>query len=176
MIRIPLSRGQTGFFYLFSLLLLLTLGIASPRLSFARNLTGRLGAGFANDWANSTSSQPVPVLSGKYHLSRELAVSGNVGASIGDGSDQFTLGGKFYRNVIMEPLLNFYLGGGAGWLKDGTDSGVEFKGFFGSEFFFQGLESLGFSFEAGIRGTTLGDSFNLSFTGELFNAGVHFYF
>lgn len=151
----------------------------SPQSAQARDLTQRLGLGFADQWANSNSNRPVPVLSAKYALSRQIAISGVAGAALTDDENAYTLGAKFYRTVIDEPLSHFYFGGGAAMLKGdpagGSDTGFEMRAFLGAEFFFQGIESIGFSFEAGVSAASFGDGFNTNLTGDILGAGIHFY-
>jgi hypothetical protein len=86
------------------------------------------------------------------------------------------LGGKLYRTLFLESNLIFYGGGGIAYV---SRSGSHAQGslFLGSEFFFSQLPSLGFSFEAGVRGDNLSGSFAIRTTGDSFlTAGMHFYF
>jgi len=58
-----------------------------------------------------------------------------------------------------------------------TNSGFELKGFAGAEFFFNGLESLGFSVETGFALVSLADGINFfTLGGSMIHAGIHFYF
>jgi hypothetical protein len=150
-----------------------------PSLLFAADLRGRLGLGFSNQLAND-----LPAISLKVQQSKTFALGGLVGFKSDEDHTLYGAGIKFYRIIFDEPQLNFYL---AGLLatqnyvdpeKNDTKSGYQVDGTLGTEFHFQGLESVGFSFEFGIsaRNTdpeggnsfeTLGDNF--------LKAAVHFY-
>ena len=156
---------------------LLILAILLPGIASASDLRGRLGVGFTNQLAND-----IPAISLKVQQTKTFSV----GALLGFKSDQdntiYGAGIKLYRIIFDEPQLNFYL---AGLLaaenyvnqKNEVVGGYQMDGTLGSEFHFQGLESLGFSLEFGVSvrnadesGTsfqTLGDS--------LVKAAVHFY-
>ena len=156
---------------------LLILAILLPGIASASDLRGRLGVGFTNQLAND-----IPAVSLKVQQTKTFSV----GALLGFKSDQdntiYGAGIKLYRIIFDEPQLNFYL---AGLLaaenyvnqKNEVVGGYQMDGTLGSEFHFQGLESLGFSLEFGVSvrnadesGTsfqTLGDS--------LVKAAVHFY-
>jgi hypothetical protein len=86
------------------------------------------------------------------------------------------LGSKFFYNLFGEQNLIFYTGGGIAILsRSGTRA--QYSGFFGSEFFLTDLPSLGFSFEAGVRGDNSRGKFSIRTTGDSFlTAGIHFYF
>ena len=148
-----------------------------PSLASAADLRGRLGMGFTNQLAND-----IPAISIKVQQSKTFALGGVLGFKSDQDNTLYGAGIKLYRIIFDEPQLNFYL---AGLLatenyindKDEVASGYQMDGTLGSEFHFQGLESLGFSLEFGVSirnaddsGTsfqTLGDS--------MIKAAVHFY-
>ena len=139
--------------------------------AMARDLTGRLGVGFVNDFAI-----PVPAISVKYGLSKDLHWQGAMGFDTGDPA-AFELGTKLYKNIFFETNLNFFMAGGLAYLRR-SKSAFEVQGILGAEFFIPGLESLGFLFEAGVSANNMKtSSFSLSTLGySFFNAGMHFYF
>ncbi len=143
----------------------------------AKDLTGRLGIGFNNQFATRSpfSFDDIPALSAKYSMTRDLAFAGVVGLNTKSPSG-FTLGAKVFKNIFFETNLNFYVGGGLALLKrDAT--GFEFQGLFGTEVFIPGVDSLGLSFEAGLAAGNATGSFVLRTVGYTFlHAGVHFYF
>jgi len=158
-----------------SMVLLGLLCLINPRLGFAKDLSGRLGIGFNNEFSNSTSSRQVPALSAKYGLTKALHMEGLVGFHTASPA-AFTLGGKLYQNIFYETNLNFYAATGVAYLKDAA-SGVEILGLLGTEFFVPGLDSLGFLFEAGVSASNVTGSFVLKTVGFTFiHAGMHFYF
>lgn len=145
---------------------------------WASDLRGRLGVGMTNQLAND-----IPAISMKIQQSKTFALGGLLGFKTDDDNTLYGAGLKFYRIIFDEPQLNFYFAGlfaAESYLdKDKkAQSGFQVDGTLGSEFHFQGLESLGFSLEFGVSvrkadengGTsfqTLGDNF--------LKAAVHFY-
>ena len=158
-------------FLIFALLLL-------PQMLLAADLRGRLGVGMTNQLAND-----IPAVSLKIQQSKTFAVGGLLGFKSDEDNTLYGAGVKFYRIIFDEPQLNFYFAGlfaSESYLNDKreTQTGFQIDGTLGSEFHFQGLESLGFSLEFGVSvrkadetgGTsfqTLGDNF--------LKAAVHFY-
>jgi hypothetical protein len=152
--------------------------LLSPALqnAHARELQGRLGLGYNSEFANSTTTDRVPGVSLKYGLTRDIAVEGIVGVSTSSPSDTVAAL-KFFENLFFETNLNFYFTFGGGVLSARGRTGAQFLGGFGAEFFFPGLESLGFSMEAGGSFDNLNGSFALKTVGVSFlDAGIHFYF
>jgi hypothetical protein len=135
---------------------------------------GRLGLGFTNQIAVS-QDRTLPALSAKYYASQGTAVSLGVGFDTKNNDNALALGLKGYKNVFFESNLIFYLGLGAAYV---NHAGSKLQGsvFMGAEFFFEKLPSLGFSFEAGVRGDNTSGSFAIKTTGDSFlTAGIHFY-
>jgi len=141
----------------------------------AKDLSGRLGVGYTNEFSNSTSSKNVPAFSLKYGASKDLHLLGAVGFnSLSPAS--FTVAGKVFKNIFYETNLNFYSAVGLAYLKD-AQSGIELLGVLGAEFFIPGIDSLGFLFETGVSASNVTGSFVLKTVGFTFiNAGIHFYF
>lgn len=143
------------------------------------DLRGRMGVGATNQLANE-----IPAISLKVQQSKTFALGGLLGFRSNQDETLYGAGVKFYRIIFDEPQLNFYMAGLLATLNyvdekdDKVKSGYQIDGTLGTEFHFQGLESIGFSFEFGIsarnadadKGTsieTLGDQF--------LKAAVHFY-
>lgn len=161
--------------FIVSILAFLALVLVDSTSVHARNLSSRLGVGFVNQFSNSTTNRQVPAVSAKYGLSRDLQVSGFFGVNTNDPSG-ITLGAKGYKILFFENSLNFYLAGGAAYLKHGKP-GLELLALFGAEFFIPGLDSLGLSFESGISLSNITGSFAVKTVGFTFlHAGMHFYF
>lgn len=159
------------------ILLFLCLTLTSH--AFAADLRGRMGVGATNQLANE-----IPAISLKIQQSKTFALGGVLGFRSNQDHTLYGAGVKFYRIIFDEPQLNFYMAGLVATqnyvdeAEDKVKSGYQIDGTMGSEFHFQGLESIGFSFEFGIsarnvdadRGNsieTLGDQF--------LKAAVHFY-
>ncbi|HEY8280608.1 MAG TPA: hypothetical protein VIH99_13340 [Bdellovibrionota bacterium] len=139
-----------------------------------KNLGGRIGLGFTNQMV-VTENRTIPALSAKYYAGRATAFGLGVGFDTKSGDNSLALGLKGFKNVFMESNTIFYLGMGLAYV---NHVGSKFQGsaFLGAEFFFERMPSLGFSFEAGVRGDSTSGSFAIRTIGDTFlNAGLHFY-
>lgn len=165
-----MRRLSGGIFSAFAVTVCLSGSVAE-----AKDLSGRLGVGFTNDFSNSTSDRLVPALSTKYGLSKDLHLLGAVGFHTQSPS-AMTLGAKVYKNIFFETNLNFFMSAGLAYLKE-AKSGIEVLGVLGCEFFIPGIDSLGLMFEAGVSASNVTGSFVLRTIGYTFlHAGMHFYF
>lgn len=138
---------------------------------FAKN--GRFGVGITNQPEASVDS-----LSFKVHTSRRTAYGGVLGVSNND-SGGHVFGLKLYRKLIQENNLNFFGALYGGYKSEGpennTVSGFQGDLTFGTEFFFQGLEQLGFSFEMGVSINTF-DEFEFKTKAlNTVQGAIHFY-
>lgn len=140
-----------------------------------KTLRGRLGLGFTNQVA-TTSDGTIPALSAKYYINKGLAAAVSTGFDTRSSGSTIALGLKVFKNVFYESNLIFYTGLGGAYVNK-AGSKLQASLFLGSEFFFAQLPSLGFSFEAGVRGDSTTGSFAIRTTGDSFlTAGIHFYF
>lgn len=145
--------------------------------AMAKDLTNRLGIGYANQF-----STDLPAIAAKYYPSQELALTGALGINTGPSDSKFGFMVKVQRVVFPEDNMNFYMGAGAGLLSNKVgnstnESGFELLGFAGGEFFFTGLDSLGFSFEAGVGILSVTSGVTFRTVGDSpFKASVIFYF
>ncbi len=148
----------------------------APQLSFAKELPERLGVGYSNQF-----SEEIPSIAMRYYPDPKLGVGLALGIDTDDGSSKFGFMARLYRIIFPEDNMNFYMGTGAGIISieenNSTDSGFELSGFCGAEFFFTGLENLGFSFEAGVGVTSIDSEVRFRTIGDHpMKAGVIFYF
>lgn len=117
----------------------------------AASLVGRLGMGFSNHLVSNQQT-----LSLKLQKTRSTALGGSFGINSSSEGTFYALGGKIYRYIYEEPQLNFYSALGLNMFtyfndaEDEVEQGHQIDGTFGTEFSFQGLESIGFSFEFGM--------------------------
>jgi hypothetical protein len=142
----------------------------------AKDLTHRLGIGFSEN-----SSINLPSLAAKYYVSPDIALGANLGVDTQNDESRFAAAARVYKTIFVEDNLNFYGGASVGSVsheESGSNiSGFELSGFFGCEFFFTGLESLGFSFEAGVGVTNDSTGTRFRTIGDTpFRAGMLFYF
>lgn len=150
--------------------------------AMAKELTNRLGMGYSNQF-----SEELPSLAVRYWPDPKLGVGAALGVDTKEDEARFGFMAKLYRVIFTEDNMNFYMGTGAGLISREqrnsvtnaveNDSGFELVGFCGGEFFFTGLDSLGFSFEAGVGVTSISSDVRFrSFGDSPIKAGLTFYF
>lgn len=148
--------------------------------AFSKDLSHRLGVGYSDQFSES-----LPSLSVRYWPSEKLGVGAALGVDTEEGASAFGFLAKLYRVIFTEDNMNFYMGTGAGLISQevttgtnsDTNSGFELIGFCGGEFFMPGLDSLGFSFEAGVGVTSISSNVRFRTFGDSpFKAGMIFYF
>lgn len=157
-----------------------TLGFALVLSSFfiqgealAMNRLSRLGLGYTGQLVTGMDA-----ISFKIQKSRGMSFGGLLGYNSGE-SGGFGAGVKIYKILFDEPKLDFYGAAMAAMLSQKT-AGVAESGFqvdltLGSEFSFQGMESLGFSVEFGFSIHKINE-FEFGTTGFGFLVGaIHFY-
>ncbi len=141
-----------------------------------KDLTNRLGVGFKNN-----TSQDVPSLAVVYFADKDYAFTGAFGFDTQKNYSHLQLNAGARKIIYFENNLNYFMGAQAGIVNyespvDGKNTGLDFNITFGTEIFFNGLENLGFSFEAGVG---LSNAQNVRFRtladGPL-RAGIIFYF
>jgi len=119
-----------------------------PKNSFGRDNIGRMGIGTTNQLAND-----MPAISFKIMKDASFGIGGVIAFSTSEDEGGHGAGIKVYKLIFDEPQLQFYASGLAAMIKEkgGQDegSGFQLDATLGSEFSFQGLDSLGFSFEVG---------------------------
>jgi hypothetical protein len=142
----------------------------------AKDLSHRLGVGYKNQFGID-----MPAIAVQYYPGPDLGFSASLGVDTEKDNSKFGVNAKLYRIIFEEDNLNFYLGAGAGMLSKETlgknENGFELMAFAGAEFFFTGLENLGFSFEAGTAVTSLSSNVRFRTYGDHpLRAGIIFYF
>ena len=147
-----------------------------PASVMAKDLSSRLGVGYKDQFYTSTPSIAV-----QYYPGPSLGFSLALGVDTQESNSRFGLMAKLYRVIFQEDNMNFYMGSGAGLLSEEVNnknqSGFELNGFVGAEFFLPGLESLGFSFEAGVAVTSVSSQVRFRTFGDSpLRAGMIFYF
>lgn len=132
-----------------TVLLVFSASVVFSTQAQAVDLANRLGVGYSDQL-----SSELPAITARYYPNASTGLSLAVGINTQNNFSRFGALAKLYRIVFTENNMNFYVGGGAGLLSveaSGVNqSGFELMGFLGGEFFFSGLENLGFTFEAGV--------------------------
>ena len=157
------------------ILILATLVLGSLNVS-AKDMNHRLGIG-----PKSPFSIPLPAMALHYSPNSEYTFTGALGIDTEKDNSRLGLQAGVRRIMFEEKNMNFFIGGALGLISqeiaNTNYSGYEILATAGGEFFFQGLENLGFNFEFGIGVSSLKKS-NRFFTlaNSPFAAGVIFYF
>ena len=117
----------------------------------------------------------------RYYPNGDFGIMGAIGIDTTKNNSRFGAGAKILKIVFREDNLNFYTGAGAAIVSqevsNKTNSGFDLSGFAGAEFFLPGLESLSFSFEAGIGITSISSEVRFRTIGDSpLRAGIIFYF
>lgn len=133
----------------FRFLLIISAVLFCVESAMAVDLANRLGVGYSNQL-----SADLPSLTVRYYPNSSTGFSLAIGINTQNSYSKFGALAKIYRIIFTEKNMNFYVAGGAGMLSVETagnnNSGFELMGTLGGQFFFSGLENLGFTFEAGV--------------------------
>lgn len=155
-------------------LALTLMGLAST--ASAKELVNRLGVGVKQNSALDN----LPELATVYYPTSDIAVTGGIGIDTKKDYSRFSFNGGVRRIVFKEDNMNFYMGGRLGLVNyenaGDKKSGFELSGLFGGEFFFTGLDSLGFTFEGGVGVVSTSDVRFRTLADSPISAGIIFYF
>lgn len=162
------------------MLKVLSLVLALTSVCSAKDLSTRLGVGIKNN-----NSVELPAIAAVYYPNADIGITGSLGVDTQEDSSKFAFNAGIRRILFKENNMNFYYGGQAGLLNMETDngaggtdkeSGFEMNVVFGAEFFFAGLDSLGFSFEGGVGLSSLDETRFRTVGDHPLKAGLIFYF
>jgi hypothetical protein len=146
----------------------------APGVAHAKDLRGRVGAGF------NTSFGQVQAISARYGIpTSDPAINIQTEFDFGFASyenvtDGLFAGGRLLYGVVAEDNMNLYLGAGAGYVGYGTGNVVRIQPVASVDFFLFGLENLGFNASWGLN-LDVGDQSGLATTANL-GAGLHYFF
>jgi len=149
-------------------------------LASAKDLSTRLGVGIKNN-----NSVELPAIAAVYYPNSEVGLTASLGVDTQEDSSKFAFNAGLRRILFKENNMNFYYGGQVGLLNVETptgtgtsdkESGFEMNVVFGAEFFFAGLDSLGFSFEGGVALSSLDETRFRTVGDHPLKAGLIFYF
>lgn len=156
---------------------LLSLCLLTASETFARDLQGRVGLGYNAQFSNTREvNGDVPAIALKYAFTKDIAMEGVLGIATTKPSNS-VVGAKLFKNLFFEQNLNFYFMAAAGLVTANNNSGTDFQGGFGAEFFIPGVDSLGISMEVGGEFTNITGSYVFrTFGASFLNAGMRFYF
>ena len=156
----------------------LTIAIMSlfSSLVSAKEMPQRLGVGIKNN-----TSESLPSLAAVYHVNGLTAVTGGVGVDTKKDYSKFQINAGIRHVIFHENQLHYYAGGQLGLVTfeepvTGKENGFEANFLMGVEFFFTGLENVGFSFEGGLGLSSVKDTRIRTLADDPFRAGIIFYF
>ena len=160
----------------FLLTLFVTILLFSAESAFAKDLTHRFGLGLKNN-----TSESVPSVAATYFPANDLAFTAGIGTDTKKDNSKFQIHLGIRKIIFSEPNLNFYSGAQVGLANYedpvlGRQSGAELLGVFGVEFFFQGLDNVGFTIEAGMAVASLREVRFRTVADDPTRAGILFYF
>jgi hypothetical protein len=165
-----MAAGVAGF-----AALLLAAVMVSTSTAGAKELTSRLGVGFRNAYAYD-----IPSVAAVYYPSSDLSVVGALGIDTEENASRSAFSAGVRRIIFKEENMNFHMGGMLTFLSrevaGSSDSGFEMSAVVGGEFFFQGLDSLGLTFETGVGVTNVKKVRFRTLADSPFRAGIIFYF
>ena len=141
----------------------------------AKDLRGRMGVGFNQQFGH------VSALSARYGLPSSTPVvnvqlEGNFGLDSGaqEAGGRVFYGARVLYGFLAEDNMNLFFGGGVGGLTDGDSNTVRLQPSMGTDFFFFGLDNLGFTIEWGLN-LDLGQQSRVETTASM-GAGIHYWF
>lgn len=156
------------------MLLVLAAGLLAPPVQAADH-RGRFGFGFHAGLGS------IPAISARYALptsspsiNAQIELDGGVDTGTGEGLS-LVAGGRFLYGVVAEDNLSLYVAGGAAYVAAPDTYSIRIQPALGAEFFFFGLENLGFGLEWGFN-IDVGESFRLQTFGGAPAATVHYWF
>ena len=154
-------------------MLLALLLVSAP--ADAKDLRSRVGIGFHEQFGSVTAlSVRAGLPTGK--PTSIIQFEADVGADLSAVTEpKFFAGGRLLFTVVAEDNMNLYLGAGGGYIVDGPDGVVRLQPVAGAEFFFFGLENLGFSVEWGVN-VDLGAAWAVKTVGSSPAVAAHYYF
>lgn len=162
------------------MLKVLSLLLLVSTVGYTKDLSTRLGVGIKNN-----NSIDLPAIAAVYYPNADIGITGSLGVDTQEDSSKFAFNAGIRRILFKENNMNFYYGGQVGLLNQETDngaggtdkeSGFEMNVVFGAEFFFAGLDSLGFSFEGGVGLSSLDETRFRTVGDHPLKAGLIFYF
>ena len=155
---------------------LVSLGLLGASSALAKDMTHRLGVGFKNN-----TSVSLPSVAAVYFADKDTAYTASVGIDTLKDYTAFQASAGLRHILFFENNMNFYVSGQAGVINietpaTGKRSGMEILALGGVEFYFSGLENLGFTAEAGLGLATMGSTRIYTTALDPFRAGNIFYF
>lgn len=146
------------------------------QFGFAKPMPQRLGVGIKDN-----TSQSIPSLTALYNVNNDFAFFGGFGFDTQKDYSTMQVNGGIRHVIFHENNLHFYTGGQFAIVNledpvQGKHNGFEINFLLGAEFFFTGLENLGFSFEGGVGLSSYKETRVRTIGDHPLKAGILFYF
>lgn len=158
-----------------SLLAVILVILTLPPGADAKELASRLGVGYSNSYSIN-----LPSVAAIYYPSSNWGLTGALGIDTQSQNSSFAISAGLRKILFTEDNMNFFAGGVLNLLSQSiagvNNSGFEIGALVGGEFFFAGLENLGFSFATGIAVTDVTNVRFRTLGQDFLNAGIIFYF
>jgi hypothetical protein len=149
------------------------LGISTP--ASAKDLGGRFGVGFNSSLGEGSAlSARFGVPTGDSPVNVIIEGIGGFDTLEGE-STEITAGGRLLVSTVVEDNMNLYVGGGAGYVFGPTGETVRLQPLAAIDFFFFGLDNLGFTTAFGLNIDVGGNSSGVGTTSTA-QAGVTYWF
>ena len=155
--------------------LLALAALTLPSLAHAKDLRGRTGVGFNQQFGHLSALSvryglptPSPVMN--------LQVEGLFGLDTAatDEGGNVVYGARVLYGFLAEDNMNLFAGGGIGGVNTAAENTLRLQPTMGTDFFLFGLENLGFTVEWGLN-MDIGPTSGVSTTAAT-AAGVHYWF
>ncbi len=156
--------------------LVFTMVLMASSFVFAKPMPQRLGLGIKDN-----TSQSIPSLTALYNVNNDFAFYGGFGFDTKKDYSTMEINAGIRHIVFHESNLHFYTGGQFAIVNiedpiNGKQNGFEVNALIGTEFFFAGLENVGFSFEGGLGLSSYKETRIRTIGDHPLKAGILFYF
>lgn len=143
---------------------------------WSKQMPQRLGVGIKNNTVES-----IPSLAGIYNVNRDFAFFGGFGFDTKKDYSTMEVNAGIRHIIFHESNLHFYTSAQFAIVNledpiNGKQNGFEFDAVLGTEFFFAGLENIGFSFEGGVGLASFKETRIHTIADSPLRAGIIFYF
>jgi hypothetical protein len=144
--------------------------------ALAKPMPQRLGVGVKDN-----TSLSIPSLTALYNVNNDFAFYGGFGFDTKKDYSNFEMNVGVRHVIFHESNLHFYTGGQFAIVNiedpiNGKQNGFEVNALLGTEFFFTGLENVGFSFEGGLGLSSYKETRVRTIGDHPLKAGLLFYF
>lgn len=144
--------------------------------AFAKPMPQRLGVGVKDN-----TSQSIPSLTALYNVNNNFGFFGGFGFDTKKDYSTFEANVGVRHVIFHETNLHFYTAGQFAIVNledplNGKQNGFEVNALLGCEFFFNGLENVGFSFEGGVGLSSYKETRVRTIGDHPLKAGILFYF